>query len=56
MYVKYDIEVLKILKCTILDQSSPQLDVFAVNLQYILILQEVGHDKENSSLKVISCV
>ena len=50
MYVKYDIEVLKILECTILDQSPPKLDVFALNLQYILILQEVGHDKTKETL------
>ena len=58
MYVKNDIWVLKILEGKFLDQFPLKLDVFVLNLQYILILQEVGHDKtkETSSLKVISCI
>ena len=50
MYFKNDIEVLKIFECTLLDQSPQKLDVFALNLQNILILQEVGHDKTKENL------
>ena len=42
--------VKKILECTLLDQSPQKLDVFALYLQYILILQEIGHDKTNGTL------
>ena len=45
MYVKNYIWVLKILDSTFLDQSPQKLDVFVLNLQYILILQDVGQDK-----------
>ena len=47
MYVKNYIEILE---CTLLDQSPQKLDVFALNLQYILILQEIGHDKTKETL------
>ena len=42
--------VKKILECTLLDQSPQKLDVFALNLQNILILQDVGHGKTKETL------
>ena len=47
---KMTFKFLKFLECTLLDQSSQKLDVFALNLQYILILQEVGHNKTKETL------
>ena len=50
MYVDNDIKVFKILKAIFLDKSTQQLDVFAPNLQYILILQQVGQDQTKETL------
>ena len=35
MYIKKDIKVLKILKCTFLDKSPQKVELFELNLQYI---------------------
>ena len=45
MYVTNNILVFKILDSTLRDQSPQKLDVFVLNLKYILILQEVGQSK-----------
>ena len=50
MYVKNNIQVLKVLDSTFLDQSPKKLDVFVLNLLYILILQEVGQNKAKETL------
>ena len=41
---------LKILQCTFLDKSPQKLDIFAINLQYILSLQKVGQDKTKETV------
>ena len=44
-YVKYNIKVLKILKCTFLDTFPQHLDVLKLSIQYTFILQEFGQDR-----------
>ena len=41
---------LKLLSCTFFGKSSQKLDGFAINLQYILSLQEVGQAKTKETL------
>ena len=50
LYVKNYIKVLKILQCTLLGKAPQKLDVFALSIQYILILQEAGQDKRMETL------
>ena len=51
MHVNNDIKALEILKYTfVLAKSPSMLDVFALNLQYILILQEVGQDTKEKKV------
>ena len=49
---KNDIEVFfKFLKCTFLDKSPQKIDGFALNIQYILSLQEIGQYKTKETLE-----
>ena len=50
LYFKNYIKVFKILKCTFLDKFPQNINVFALNFQIILILQEVGQDKTKETM------